>query len=380
MRSPRLQLTIALLLVTGQAGCAPTYKTLVLEDDVPALARLKQAAAEWPTLTTRVPTRIGDEPAVCVAIHETGTQAANRVVILIHGCLADHRTWRFLVGDLGADHRVIMLDLPGCGASDRLDLRTLGTGGYSPDVLAERLLQALETYLAGRKEQLPITLVGHSLGGSVVIRMMANPDLRAGHDRVLRRVDRLVLLAPADSQIVNAAASLVRIAETTPIEIFLADISGTLLEEISKATRGSVDDPKRALRESADQVYEILRDHDTRLALQEMLARAVPRKDGQPDWGTIDGLITDYANVDAPCLIVWGAHDETLSVADGYRLAAQIPGAELHIVDNCKHSIQLERPELCAKLIRGFSRKTAWAPLVEERDRPRLTLLPPRSR
>jgi hypothetical protein len=58
--------------------------------------------------------------------------------------------------------------------------------------------------------------------------------------------------------------------------------------------------------------------------------------------------------VDKPCLIVWGERDEVLSESIGYKLAAQIAGSKLVVLTNCMHSVELECPDACARLIRDF--------------------------
>ncbi|MFD9407390.1 alpha/beta fold hydrolase [Streptomyces sp. NPDC059989] len=74
----------------------------------------------------------------------------DRVALLIHGLMADHRTWR-RVGPALADrgYRVIAVDLRGHGAS--------GRGEYSPELYAE---DVVETLPAGAE-----LAIGHSLGG-----------------------------------------------------------------------------------------------------------------------------------------------------------------------------------------------------------------------
>ncbi|MFJ5547873.1 alpha/beta fold hydrolase [Streptomyces sp. NPDC093225] len=74
----------------------------------------------------------------------------DRVALLVHGIMADHRTWR-RVGPALAErgYRVIAVDLRGHGAS--------GRGPYSPALLADDLV---ETLPAGAE-----LAIGHSLGG-----------------------------------------------------------------------------------------------------------------------------------------------------------------------------------------------------------------------
>ncbi|WP_327279793.1 MULTISPECIES: alpha/beta hydrolase [unclassified Streptomyces] len=74
----------------------------------------------------------------------------DRVALLIHGMMADHRTWR-RVGPALADrgYRVIAVDLRGHGAS--------GRGAYRPELFADDLVESLPTGAD--------LAIGHSLGG-----------------------------------------------------------------------------------------------------------------------------------------------------------------------------------------------------------------------
>ncbi|MFF4425700.1 alpha/beta fold hydrolase [Streptomyces sp. NPDC001549] len=83
-------------------------------------------------------------------LHTQTWGEGDRLALLIHGIMADHRTWR-RVGPALADHgyRVIAVDLRGHGAS--------GRGEYSPELFAD---DVVETLPAGAE-----LAIGHSLGG-----------------------------------------------------------------------------------------------------------------------------------------------------------------------------------------------------------------------
>ncbi|MER7827301.1 alpha/beta hydrolase [Streptomyces sp. NPDC096097] len=83
-------------------------------------------------------------------LHTQTWGEGDRVALLIHGIMADHRTWR-RVGPALADHgyRVIAVDLRGHGAS--------GRGAYSPELFADDVVETLPT---GAE-----LAIGHSLGG-----------------------------------------------------------------------------------------------------------------------------------------------------------------------------------------------------------------------
>lgn len=80
--------------------------------------------------------------------HEWG--AGERVAVLVHGMMSDHRTWH-RVGPALAErgYRVLAVDLRGHGRSPR--------GEYGAEVFAEDLVETLPAA--------PEVVIGHSLGG-----------------------------------------------------------------------------------------------------------------------------------------------------------------------------------------------------------------------
>jgi len=100
------------------------------------------------------------------------------VVLMIHGASANAREFTWTLAPRLADtHRVLMMDRPGHGHSERLeDAEQLG-------VQAAQAAGVLEALAPGEKA----VIVGHSFGGAVSLRLaLDHPDLVAG----------LVLLAP----------------------------------------------------------------------------------------------------------------------------------------------------------------------------------------
>ncbi len=98
-------------------------------------------------------------------LHTQTWGEGDRLALLIHGIMADHRTWR-RVGPALADHgyRVIAVDLRGHGAS--------GRGEYSPALYAD---DVVETLPAGAE-----LAIGHchSLGGLTLSLAVDRPKPR----------------------------------------------------------------------------------------------------------------------------------------------------------------------------------------------------------
>jgi len=379
-------LSIALIITCG--GCSSAYKKLISEDTVPVLAELKRKARAHSNASKHYPTQIGDGPVARVAIHETGAGPRDRLIVLLHGVPSDHGAWRFVRGALVENHRLVLVDLPGFGFSDKFRPKDLGPNAYSTDDLAERILQALQHFLADRPPasappagappgsspasapasaptdaNVKITLVGHSLGGAVAARMMANLELRNRYASVTQKIDRLLLISPADAQYINPSPLMLKIATTSGLMYTIADAVGYLRELTARGAGATVDGSRTAFREEVDRLYAVLRCPLSRQAFQAALLATVPHdQDMKPDWPAIEKIVADYANIDVPCLLLWGARDETVHVSIGYKMVKQIPDAKLHVIPKCKHSPHIERPVECAKLIGAFSSAPDRAP------------------
>jgi len=95
-------------------------------------------------------------------------------LVLVHGLGGNATHWELVAGALAEQHRVVALDLVGCGWSAKPDR------DYSVALLRHHLLQFCDDHdLAGA------TLVGHSLGGAVCAAAALR---RPGHFRSLALV------------------------------------------------------------------------------------------------------------------------------------------------------------------------------------------------
>src|SRR5882724_5603129 len=91
-------------------------------------------------------------------------------VILIHGLFVDHTSWDLVMPELAETFRVVALDLPGFGASEKPPPSRFP---YGIDAFAE----AIADLYAGL-ELGPAAVVGHALGGAVALTLAArHPEL-----------------------------------------------------------------------------------------------------------------------------------------------------------------------------------------------------------
>ncbi|HAP35437.1 MAG TPA: alpha/beta hydrolase, partial [Bacteroidetes bacterium] len=100
-----------------------------------------------------------------------------QTIVLVHGLASNGGFWRYNIAELSKQHRVIAVDLPGYGKSDK------GIYSYSMSFYAD--------IISGLLDQLNIpkvVYVGHSMGGQIGIHFSF---------RHKEQMEKLILVAPA---------------------------------------------------------------------------------------------------------------------------------------------------------------------------------------
>lgn len=292
-------------------------------------------------------------PAVRIATEEFGARKGD-VIVFVHGVFADRSMWRFVAGAMAPHHNLLLLDLPGCGDSDKPCTTRRIRSMYSPEPLARRVLEALREHLRTRQDSPRLRIVAHSLGGAIAIRMFASLALREEFRDIIDRIDGMVLLAPLDVAVEKEHPTLTRLLGVSGTLIWSAKRLGTLRNQIASTLLASCGPGASVLKREADHKMNVLTHRPSRKAMQAMLYLAVPRRRGRPVWSEIDPIVARYGEVTPRTLIIWGEHDEVLPVSMGYKLAAQLPDARLTSIPKGGHSLVLEQPALIARLVHEF--------------------------
>jgi len=110
-----------------------------------------------------------DTPRLALSVrdHDGGEPA----LLALHGLASNARWWDLVADRLVPAHRVIAVDLPGHGRSDRPD------DGYDFDTVS----RDLEGLLAALRHPEPVVVVGHSWGATVALSFaLAYPALTLG--------------------------------------------------------------------------------------------------------------------------------------------------------------------------------------------------------
>jgi len=245
-------------------------------------------------------------------------------LVLVHGLGGAAANWLALAPLLVPGRRVLVPELPGHGGSAPL------AAAPSLNAYADRLGVLLE-----REGCAPAAIVGHSLGGAIAVRLAI---------RLPAAVRALVLAGAAgiSSGSRNARYALTVTGIVKPgrkIAPYRRRVARSdTLKRLVFGRWGAADPP--ALSPELVEAYLAgpARHTDTVSA-----AKALVR----------DDVRLDLDRVRCPSLVLWGARDNQLSLADGFDYARRLR-APLRTIADCGHLLIAERPVACADAIADF--------------------------
>ena len=246
-------------------------------------------------------------------------------VLLLHGWPTSSFLWREVMRPLARANRVVALDLPGFGASDKpVGIR------YSFDFFG----RTLDLFLAHLGiDQLGLAV--HDLGGPVGLHWALN---RPGRLTKLALLNTLVY--PEFSE---AVKEFVRACATPGLREQITSPAG--LESI---LRDGLADPAKLSPEVLAAVQEPFRTPETRRTLADA-GIGVSRK----------GFVQIARRLPAlriPVRVVYGSRDRVLpDVADTMaRVKADLPQADVTTLPDCGHFLQEDAPEEVGALLARF--------------------------
>jgi pimeloyl-ACP methyl ester carboxylesterase len=245
-------------------------------------------------------------------------------LLLVHGLGGAASNWLALAPLLLPGRRVLVPELPGHGGSEPLP------AAANLNAYADRL-----GLVAEREGFSAAGVVGHSLGGAIVLRLaIRKPDL----------VGRLVLAGAAGissgsrrSRYALTVTGLVKPGRRiAPYRRLVA--RSALLRTLVFGRWGAAD--PQAL---AGEVVEGFLAGPARHTDTFSAAKALMVDDPRPD----------LDRVRCPALVLWGARDNQLTVVDAFDYARRLR-APVRLIADCGHLLIGERPDACADAIESF--------------------------
>ena len=243
-------------------------------------------------------------------------------LVLIHGFLVSHREWLPILPYLAQSFRCILPDLPGFGGSEK---RAPADYPYTREAFAETVADLMTALDLPRAH-----VCGHSMGGSVAITLAADHP---------ERVNRLVLIDSASYPFPMPFKGKLPLMPVVGPVIFKRLYGRGLFRDYFQNDVWS-GHPGCDLK-LVDAYYDDFDSTEAREAGYAVLQRTI-------DVGSLGPKIT---RIRAPTLIIWGDEDRIFPLGLGHRLAKDITGARLRILETCGHAPNEEKPEETAKMI-----------------------------
>lgn len=265
---------------------------------------------------------------------------AGQPIVLVHGLLANAELWREVIPRLAKDFRVIAPDWPLGSQQLPLDSTPARPADLSPPALARLVADFLEALgLEG------VTLVGNDTGGAIC-------QLVAVHHP--ERIARLVL-TPCDAY------------EHFPPPAFkaLATVgrSPAVLWSISQLMRAAF---ARRLPNGYGGITRRADDALTASWVEPIRVNPAIRKQtaailaGMKPEYTLEAA-RHFPELTIPVLLAWAPEDRFFKLADAERMAREIPGARLELIEDSLTFVAIDQPERTAELIAAFAREPALA-------------------
>ena len=273
-----------------------------------------------------------------------GTGPGRACVVLVHGIAGDSSEWAPVFDKLAAKYDVIAPDLAGHGDSTRL------RGDHSIGAFASWLRDLLEALAVDRA-----TLVGHSLGGGIVMQFAYQyPEY----------VERMVLVSSGG--LGREVSALIRAGSLPAAEWVVGGIGYVARRTEPLLTRIGLG-PRT---EGGELLHRLsgLSDADRRAAFVRVV-RAIASPGGQ----RVSAGDRLYLAEDVPTLIVWGDRDRVIPVGHGHATHEALPDSTFVVFEKSGHFPHSDEPDRFTAVIEDFVRSTVPAAFDRARARLRMT-------
>jgi len=251
-------------------------------------------------------------------------------VILIHGFGGSMWQWEYQQHQLSQHFRVLTLDLPGAGLSDKPDI------DYRPNQMLDFFVGFMDATTIPQA-----TLVGNSMGAGLAIGMaLTHPA----------RVAKLVLVDGLPQHVMEKLTSpSVRRALESSAPSWLVSFGNTLFGGlmIESVLQEIVHDP--ALLTPA-----VLERSNRNRQLPGLIKPIMAVRENLPLWES--GFATRLATITHPTLVLWGEEDRVFPIAVGEELHHTIKGSRFIRIPKAGHIPQWERPDVVNQTLITFIR------------------------
>lgn len=241
------------------------------------------------------------------------------VLLLVHGFTGSKENWLPLMRELSREHRVIAVDLPGWGESERQP----GVD-YGPVAQAARLAA-----LVAALPRKPDLVVGHSMGGQIVGLLAARHPQAA---------PRIVLMSSAGVRYSENAFANAVLAGENPFQVTnraeLKRYLGIVFADPPFVPWPASEALVRRRRADADFEQQVL--------------------DGIGRGPEAFALQAELANIRQPTLLLWCREDKVIDISAAEIFAAGLPDSRTVVLAGCGHMPMMAQPRNVAEALRAF--------------------------
>lgn len=259
-------------------------------------------------------------------------------LVLVHGLGGGAVNFTGLAPLLARSHRVLVPDLPGHGGTEPL-----------PQVESLSDLAAHVVAVAEHEKMLPAAVLGYSMGGVVAVHLVADRPAAASS---------LALVAPAGI-----------VSTTKRARLWVAIVGILRPARLAARARGLIarrpnlrrlvfgywgaDDPVVLSGEAVLGFLEAPSRHTDVDTAGWALVRDDPRQ--------------DLERIRCPSLLLCGARDRLVPLADGFEYARRLR-CPIRTVPGAGHLVVGEQPEACAEILEEFLAGSSRAPATASRS------------
>lgn len=273
------------------------------------------------TLTRENTSRFVQAGAVKVHYHEAGS---GPVLLCIHGGAPGAFGW----GNFGRNmqalsqhFRVLVVDLPGYGLSDKPKVEGPRTGFYAQVFID--MLDALGIEKAH--------VMGLATGGTAALKMAIEHPAR---------IDRLIVINSP------GGLSLFHPAPPKPGSHDYYGGDGPSLEKMRQTVSRIVYDPAVLTEEVIQERYEA--------SIDPAFMDSAPEGKGGAPGQTLEPLWQDLHRIQAQTLVIWGRDNSTLNFDNALFMLHRIPNVRVHIHGRCALWVPFEKAQEFNSNVIGF--------------------------
>ncbi|XP_074054975.1 monoacylglycerol lipase ABHD6 [Macrotis lagotis] len=258
-----------------------------------------------------------------------GRPGAKPSLLMLHGFSAHKDMWLSVIKFLPKNLHLVCVDMPGHEGTTRSSLDDLSIDGQ-----VKRIHQFVESIKLNKK---PFHLVGTSMGGHVAgVYAAYYPSDICG----------LTLVCPAGLHITNENAFVQHLKELN--ETFAVDkipLIPSTPEEMANMLKLCSYVRFKVPHQILQGLVDVRIPHND--FYRKLFLEIVSEKSRYT-------LQENMEKIQVPTLVIWGKQDQVLDVSGADLLAKGISNSQVELLENCGHSVVMERPRKTAKLIVEF--------------------------